>query len=174
MWLFRLRRMFRVAGRDALILFLAIRDPRTPRHQKVAATAALAWIVSPLDPLPDLPLIGWVDDMLILTVALPLLMRRLPAPVREQAIAGADRFIAIWWPGKHGGQADRTVEMEVLDARSKPVPRRKARPRAATSAMPAASPKGVVPKRRSAGKSRRPDYFRRSRAAAGAHRRVRN
>ncbi len=154
MWLLRLRRMFRVAGRDALILFFAIRDPRTPRHLKVAATAALTWIISPLDPLPDLPLIGWVDDMLILTVALPLLMRRLPAPVREQAIAGADRFIAVWWPGKRAAQDDRTDEVAVLDAHDKPVPRRKTRPQAVTPTVPVVALTDATAKRRGAGGAR--------------------
>ena len=96
MGLLRLRRMFRAAGRDALIVFFAIRDPRTPRRLKLAAVAALAWIFSPVDPLPDLPLIGWVDDLLVFSVALPLIMRKLPAPVLMSAVARADQVIALW------------------------------------------------------------------------------
>jgi uncharacterized membrane protein YkvA (DUF1232 family) len=100
MWLFRLRRTFRLAGRDALILFFAIRDPRTPRALKLAAAVAIAWVVSPIDPIPDLPVIGWVDDLLVLSVGIPLLLGRLPDPVRLQAQMQADRFIAAWWPGR--------------------------------------------------------------------------
>ncbi|MEI8303275.1 MAG: DUF1232 domain-containing protein [Burkholderiales bacterium] len=96
MGLLRLRRMFRAAGRDALIVFFAIRDPRTPRRLKLAAVAALAWIFSPVDPLPDLPLIGWVDDLLVFSVALPLIMRKLPAPVLMSAVSRADQVIALW------------------------------------------------------------------------------
>ncbi len=96
MGLLRLRRMFRAAGRDALIVFFAIRDPRTPRRLKLAAVAALAWIFSPVDPLPDLPLIGWVDDLLVFSVALPLIMRKLPASVLMSAVARADQVIALW------------------------------------------------------------------------------
>jgi len=126
MWLFRLRKIFRVAGRDALVLFFAIRDPRTPRAQKLAAGAALAWLLSPIDPLPDLPLIGWVDDMLILSVGLPMLLRRLPAPVRHDANARADRFIAVWWPARATGASVGGKPAEVLDPEPGPVVRGKA------------------------------------------------
>lgn len=103
MGLLRLRRMFRAAGRDALIVFFAIRDPRTPRRLKLAAVAALAWIFSPVDPLPDLPLIGWVDDLLVFSVALPLILRKLPAPVLMSAVARADQVIALWGLVPGGG-----------------------------------------------------------------------
>ena len=141
MWFFRLRRMFRVAGRDALILFFAIRDPRTPRGLKVASAAALAWILSPIDPLPDIPLIGWVDDLLVLSVGLPLLLRRLPDAVREQAEGRADRFIAAWWPARkpvasgEPEEAPATVAQGLSGAAK--APRAK---RARTSGAPAKSP----------------------------------
>ena len=130
MWLFRLRKMFRVAGRDALVLFFAIRDPRTPRALKLAAGAALAWILSPIDPLPDLPLIGWVDDMLVLSVALPMLIRRLPEAVRLEANLRADRFTAVWWPARPTGASVDGKPADVLD----PEPGRVVRARRAATA----------------------------------------
>ena len=136
MWLFRLRKMFRVAGRDALVLFFAIRDPRTPRTLKLAAGAALAWILSPIDPLPDLPLIGWVDDMLVLSVALPLLIRRLPEAVRLEANLRADRFTAVWWPARPTGASVDGKPADVLD----PEPGRAVRARRAAEALPLRRP----------------------------------
>ena len=130
MWFFRLRKMFRVAGRDALVLFFAIRDPRTPRALKLAAGAALAWILSPIDPLPDLPLIGWVDDMLVLSVALPMLIRRLPEAVRLEANLRADRFTAVWWPARPTGASVDGKPADVLD----PEPGRVVRARRAATA----------------------------------------
>jgi len=130
MWLFRLRRTFRVAGRDALILFFAIRDPRTPRTLKLAAAVAIAWVVSPIDPIPDLPVIGWVDDLLVLSVGIPLLLGRLPDPVRLQAQMQADRFSAAGWPRRKSEEASAQTDA------TEPVPikvgkaARKARPRA--------------------------------------------
>ncbi len=141
MWLFRLRKMFRVAGRDALVLFFAIRDPRTPRALKLAAGAALAWILSPIDPLPDLPLIGWVDDMLVLSVALPLLIRRLPEAVRLEANLRADRFTAVWWPARATGASVDGMPAEVLDPEPGRVVRAK---RAARSSVERAAAAAVV------------------------------
>ena len=118
MWMLRLRKMARAAGREALILFFALRDPATPLSLKVAAGAALAYLVSPVDLLPDVPLIGWVDDALILSLGLPYLVRRLPDPVRRRAEVGADRVMAaLGFPeaaraaarrgGAHAGHAGR-------------------------------------------------------------------
>ena len=130
MWLFRLRRTFRLAGRDALILFFAIRDPRTPRALKLAAAVAIAWVVSPIDPIPDLPVIGWVDDLLVVSIGIPLLLGRLPDPVRQQAQMQADRFISTWWPGRKPEAA--SPQPDVTDATPIKVAKaaRKAHPRA--------------------------------------------
>ena len=95
MWLLRLRKLVKTAGREALILFLAARHPDTPLPLKLAAAAALAYLVSPVDLLPDLPLIGWVDDLVLVSVGMPYLIRRLPPAVREQAGVQADRVLAL-------------------------------------------------------------------------------
>ncbi|MBX7134506.1 MAG: DUF1232 domain-containing protein [Fimbriimonadaceae bacterium] len=53
----------------------ALRDPGTPRWAKVVALAALLYVVSPLDVVPDLaPVIGWIDDLGVAAMAVSALL----------------------------------------------------------------------------------------------------
>jgi len=93
MWMLRLRRMAKRIGREALILAFAVRDPATPLPLKAAAVAALAYVFSPVDLVPDLPVIGIVDDLLVLTLGVPWLIRKLPPAVYLRASAKAQRVL---------------------------------------------------------------------------------
>lgn len=56
-----------------LIKLLArlLKDPRIPRRSKVVVGAAMAYIASPIDLVPDLiPAVGLADDMLIIALAI--------------------------------------------------------------------------------------------------------
>lgn len=65
------------------------RDPRVPRRAKVAVVVAIAWVVSPIDLLPEfLPVIGPLDDV----VAVVLLLRFAARHTPPEAIRDA-------WPG---------------------------------------------------------------------------
>ena len=84
---------FRLIWRDALALLLVLGDRRTPAQARLAALLALMYALSPVDLLPDLaPLLGVVDDALIVPTVLALAARRLPAPVLQQAQARAARL----------------------------------------------------------------------------------
>ena len=57
-----------------------LRDPRTPLISKPIAVAAFAYLVSPVDLVSDLiPMLGWMDDGVAVTVLLWLAYRLLPA-----------------------------------------------------------------------------------------------
>ncbi len=102
MWILKLRKLVKAAGRDALILFFAVRDPATPRALKLACVAALAYLISPVDLLPDLPMIGWVDDALVFSLGIPYLVKKLPAAVRARCSDRADRVIELLGFGRRG------------------------------------------------------------------------
>jgi len=93
MWILKLRKLAKEMGREALILAFAARDPATPLPLRLAAVAALAYVISPIDLVPDLPLIGWVDDLLVVSLGVPFLLRRLPPSVYVRAAARAQRLL---------------------------------------------------------------------------------
>lgn len=65
------------------------KDPRVPRSAKIAVAIAGLWVVSPIDLIPEfLPVIGPLDDVVVVALALRFAARRVP----HDAIAEA-------WPG---------------------------------------------------------------------------
>jgi len=52
-------------------------DPRVPRRAKISLGLAGAYVVSPIDLIPEvIPVIGWADDVLILMFAIDSLIDR--------------------------------------------------------------------------------------------------
>jgi len=61
---------------------LAFTDPRMPRRGKFYIGLALVYIVSPLDLIPDwIPVIGLLDDLMVVPILLALARCSIPAVV---------------------------------------------------------------------------------------------
>jgi uncharacterized membrane protein YkvA (DUF1232 family) len=106
----RLRAWAEAIKRDVVALYIAGRDPRVPWYVKLAAVAVAAYALSPIDLIPDfIPVLGYLDDVIILPVALLLVIKMIPAPLmaefrqeaqrraeRPTSRAGAILIVAIW------------------------------------------------------------------------------
>lgn len=69
------------------LLARLVRDPRVPRRSKLVVGAALAYVVSPIDLLPEfIPLIGLADDVLLAAYAVNHLVE----------VAGEDVVLEHW------------------------------------------------------------------------------
>ena len=67
-----------------------MRDPRTPLGLKGMMAAALAYVVFPVDLVPDvIPILGQADDLTILLLVLDLFIQNAPAEVRAEHAARA-------------------------------------------------------------------------------------
>ncbi|KAA0683479.1 YkvA family protein [Roseomonas genomospecies 6] len=78
--------------RDVIALYLAARDPRTPWYARVAAAAVAAYALSPIDLIPDfVPVLGYLDDLLIVPLGILLVIRLIPAEVLEEHRTAAAR-----------------------------------------------------------------------------------
>ncbi|ANY18827.1 hypothetical protein A6F68_00292 [Tsuneonella dongtanensis] len=105
-----LRDRAKALKREALTLWVAARDPRTPLAAKLLAGAVAAYAFSPIDLIPDfIPVLGLLDDVLIVPIGIWLVLRMIPAPLlaeyREEAADLAERpvsktaavaIIAVW------------------------------------------------------------------------------
>ena len=70
------------------------RDPRVPRRAKVVVALAGLWLVSPIDLLPEfLPVIGPLDDVLVVVLALRYAARQVPREVLVAAWPGEPRVL---------------------------------------------------------------------------------
>jgi uncharacterized membrane protein YkvA (DUF1232 family) len=66
------------------------RDHRTPFGLKVLLGAALTYVITPVDLIPDVvPIIGAADDLTVLLLVLDLFISNAPAEVREEHLARA-------------------------------------------------------------------------------------
>ncbi|MDO4638155.1 MAG: DUF1232 domain-containing protein [Lautropia sp.] len=97
-WLLRIRRLFRATGREAVVLWYALRNPDTPWSIRLATVAMAIYLFSPVDVIPDFALLfGWVDDLALLLIGIPFLLNRLPAHVQRESIARAERsWLGSW------------------------------------------------------------------------------
>ena len=80
--------------RDVYALYLATRDPRVPWLPKVITAIVVAYALSPIDLIPDfIPLLGQVDDLVLVPLGIAIAMRFIPSPIRaEHRAAAAGRF----------------------------------------------------------------------------------
>jgi uncharacterized membrane protein YkvA (DUF1232 family) len=70
------------------------KDPRVPRRAKIAVVAAGLWVASPIDLIPEfIPVIGPLDDILVVALALRYAGRQVPRDVLLEAWPGERRFI---------------------------------------------------------------------------------
>ncbi|MCO5163856.1 MAG: YkvA family protein [Mesorhizobium sp.] len=106
-----IKRWAKALKRDVVTLYLAGRDPRVPWLAKFISLAVAAYALSPIDLIPDfIPIIGYLDDLIIVPLGIALALRMIPpevlADLRRQAtqrISGQPRsfwgaaFVILVW-----------------------------------------------------------------------------
>lgn len=86
----RLKARARALKQEALAIYLAARDPRTPWYVKVLIFFVVAHTFSPIDLIPDfIPVLGYLDDLIITPGGIWLAVRLIPAEVLADARAAA-------------------------------------------------------------------------------------
>lgn len=81
--------------RDGLMLWFAYRDPRTPWWLKGLAFFVVAYALSPIDLVPDfIPVLGYLDDVVLLPVLIWLVVRFLPEHVARDCRGQAETWMA--------------------------------------------------------------------------------
>jgi uncharacterized membrane protein YkvA (DUF1232 family) len=69
-------------------------DPRVPRRAKIAVLIAGIWVASPIDLIPEfLPVIGPLDDVVVVALALRYAGRQVPREVLLAAWPGDTRLL---------------------------------------------------------------------------------
>jgi uncharacterized membrane protein YkvA (DUF1232 family) len=95
----------------AKLLWRLLRDPRVPRRTKMVVGAAVAYVASPIDLIPEfIPVIGLADDLLLMTFAIHHIVE----------VAGEDIVLEHW----DGSRDLLELVRSVLDVASDFVPAR--------------------------------------------------
>jgi len=81
-WTQVIRNWAREVKRDGVALWFAARHPHTPWAPKAICVFVVAYALSPIDLIPDfIPVLGYVDDALLLPGLIWLAVRLIPEPV---------------------------------------------------------------------------------------------
>ncbi|WNN43029.1 YkvA family protein [Winslowiella toletana] len=68
------------------MMWYACRNPHTPLYIKGLLGVVTLYLISPLDIIPDvIPVIGWLDDAIVVPLGISLLLKLLPDEVRADA-----------------------------------------------------------------------------------------
>ncbi len=107
----RLKQRARAMKNEAFAVYLAAKDPRTPWYAKALIFFVVAHTFSPIDLIPDfIPILGYLDDLIITPGGLWLAVRMIPPEVLAEArvaaatrgfdkrvgIVGAVVIISVW------------------------------------------------------------------------------
>lgn len=80
---------------DAMTVYFAARDPRTPIPVRMLALAVAAYALSPIDLIPDfIPVLGYLDDVILVPLGIMVVIRWTPAEVIEASRAKARSIAA--------------------------------------------------------------------------------
>ena len=80
--------------RDGVTLWFAGKNPQTPWYAKALGMFVVAYALSPIDLIPDfIPVLGYVDDVLLLPGLIWLTIKLLPPEVLAECRAQADEWM---------------------------------------------------------------------------------
>jgi uncharacterized membrane protein YkvA (DUF1232 family) len=109
----RLKAWAKRTQRDGLTLWFAGRHQGTPWYAKAIGLFVVAYALSPIDLIPDfIPVLGYVDDVLLLPALIWLAIRLLPADVLQACRQEAD----AWLAAKHRKPRSRLGTVLVVGA----------------------------------------------------------
>lgn len=104
-----LRAWARKLKQDVVALWIASRDPRVSWRAKAVAGLVAAYALSPIDLIPDfIPVLGLIDDLLIVPTGLWLALRMIPPELmaefraqaadraRPRSLWAAAGIVAVW------------------------------------------------------------------------------
>jgi uncharacterized membrane protein YkvA (DUF1232 family) len=87
----RLKRWAQQLKVEIVALWLVARDPATPLLAKIVAGFVAAYALSPIDLIPDvIPILGLLDDLILLPAGVWLALRLIPAEQMAAARIGAN------------------------------------------------------------------------------------
>lgn len=87
-----LGRIIHRTKRRIVIVGEILRHPDSPWYIRLIAVAVVAYAASPIDIVPDfIPILGYLDDVILLPLGVLLILRLTPADVRRDAIRRAVR-----------------------------------------------------------------------------------
>ena len=92
------KKVGRTGARPILLLYQVMKSPETPTNDKWMVATAIAYVVLPIDLIraDKLPIIGWIDEVVSLSVAYEKVSKYVTPEMRRQAEEWLDRWMPIY------------------------------------------------------------------------------
>jgi len=98
-WMQQLKQRAKELESQTYALYLACKHPQTPWYAKAVAACMVAYALSPIDLIPDfIPLLGYLDDLIIVPLGIALVIRLVPGPVMAECREEATRRLDACGP----------------------------------------------------------------------------
>lgn len=90
------RNVGRTSARPVLLLYYVMMSKNTPKSEKLMLASAIAYVVLPIDLISAkrLPIIGWLDEVVSLTVAYQKVCKYITPDMERKA----DEILDKWFP----------------------------------------------------------------------------
>ena len=81
----KIREKGRELKSNVFLLYRGLGDPRIPFHVKILAFLIVAYIISPIDIIPDfIPIFGLLDEVILVPIFLSYTVRLIPIEIRQE------------------------------------------------------------------------------------------
>lgn len=90
------KRVGRASVHPVLLMYYVMKSPDTPMSDKILIYSAIAYVILPIDLISAkrLPVIGWIDEIVSLTVAYQKVSRHITPEMKQEA----DTLLDRWFP----------------------------------------------------------------------------
>ena len=86
--------------RETLTLYACLKDKRTPLIAKIFAGITVAYLLSPIDLIPDfIPVLGLLDDVILVPLLIKLTISLIPKPLYDEikSKVNSDEILTKKW-----------------------------------------------------------------------------
>ncbi len=82
---------------NVFLLYRSSRDPRMPLHVKILALLIVAYIISPIDIIPDfIPVLGLLDEVILVPIMLSFTVSLIPDEIGQEYQQQGELKIEDW------------------------------------------------------------------------------
>lgn len=107
----QLKRWARALKPEVVALWFCAKHPSTPLAAKILAGLVAAYAFSPIDLIPDfVPVLGYLDDLLIVPLGIYVALKLVPAPVLAECRSQA----AAWLAERHARPRNYTTASVIV------------------------------------------------------------
>lgn len=94
------KKVGRASARPVLLLWFVMTSSNTPKSEKIMLASAIAYVVLPIDLISAkrIPIIGWLDEVVSLTVAYQKVCKYITPDMERRADAILDRWFMEYTP----------------------------------------------------------------------------